>query len=209
MLLVLFFGQVAFGTAALPFAGAFALLAITLLFAHHLVSRPKRPYRQELAYRSGNGPFSQYVAEAEAILRQHGVDWVFVFTVKALPHGGLWWLQLVLSEGPPASARADLRVCLERKLLPICTRVERDVPDDFVQDLLTLLNKFDLAALTNVPSVVINGAPCHVAVLRREPWCVTSASCNLGGWTAEPMQHPTAAVCSKLCNIASRLSPEL
>ena len=77
-----------------------------------------------------------------------------------------------------------------------------------VQDLLTFLNGLDLAALTDVPSVVKDGAPCHVAVLRREPRCVTSASCNLGGWTAEPLQHPTAEVCSKLCDVARRLSPE-
>ncbi|MFZ0850475.1 MAG: hypothetical protein WAO08_14850 [Hyphomicrobiaceae bacterium] len=207
VVLVLFFGQLAFGEVALPFAGVLALLPAALLLTHHVVSRPKRPYREELAYRSGKGPFSQYVAEAEAILRQHGADWVFVFTVRALPHGGFWWLQVVLNEGPPASARADLRVCLEGKL-PIGTRVERDVPDDMVHDLLTFLNCLDLAALTDVPSVVKDGAPCHVAVLRREPRCVISASCNLGGWTAEPLQHPTAAVCSKLCDVARRLSPE-
>ena len=205
--LVLFFALLALGEAAPPFAGVLALLPAALLLTHHVVSRPKRPYREELAYRSGKGPFSRYVAEAEAILRQRGADWVFVFTVTALPHGGFWWLQLVLNEGPPTSARANLRVCLERTL-PIGTRVERDVPDDMVQDLLTLLNGLDLAALTDIPSLVRDGAPCHVAVLRREPRCVTLASCNLGDWTAEPLQHPTAAVCSKLCDIARRLSPE-
>jgi hypothetical protein len=207
VVLVLSFGHLAFGEAALPFAGVLALLAAALLLTHHVVSRPKRQYRQELAYRSGKGPLSQYVAEAETILRQRRADWVLVFTVRALPHGDFWWLQVILNEGPPASARADLRVCQERQL-PTGTRVERDVPDDIVQDLLTLLNGLDLAALTDVPSVVRDGAPCHVAVLRRDPRCVTSASCNLGGWTAEPLQYPTAAVCSKLCNIARRLSPE-
>ena len=207
VVLALFFGQLVFGEAALPFAGALALLAAALLFTHHVLSRAKRAYREELACRSGTGQFSLYVAEAEEILRQHGADWVFVFTVRALPHGGFWWLQLALNEGPPASARAVLRA-LPRWQLPLARRVERDVPDDIVQDLLTMLQGLDLAALTDVPSFVKDGAPCHVAVLRREPQCLISASCNLGDWTAEPLQHPTAAVCSKLCNIAWRLSPE-
>jgi hypothetical protein len=207
VVLVLFFGHLAFGEEALPFAAVLALLPAALLLTHHVVSRPKRPYREELAYRSGKGPFSRYVAEAVAILRQRGADWVFVFTVTALPHGGSWWLQLVLNEGPPASARANLRFCLEWRL-PIGTQVERVVPDDMVQDLLTLLNGLDLAALTDIPSLVRDGAPCRVAVLRREPRCVTLASCNLGDRAAEPLLHPTAAVCSKLCDIARRLSPE-
>jgi hypothetical protein len=207
MVLVLFFGQLAFGEAALPFAGVLALLAAALLLAHHVVSRPKRQYRQELDYRSGMGPFSQYVAEAEAMLRQRHADWAVLFKLRGLPHGGYWWLQVVVNEGPPASARADLWVRLKWTLPG--TRVERDVPDDIVQDLLTLLNGLDLSALTDVPSFVRDGAPCHVTVLRREPRCVTSARCNLGDWwTAEPLQHPTAAVCSKLDSIARRLSPE-
>jgi hypothetical protein len=99
-----------------------------------------------------------------------------------------------------------LRV-LPRWQRPLFDQVEQEVPDSMVQDLVRLLKEPGSAALTDVPCAVIDGAPCRLTVLRREPWCVTSASCNLGGLTAELLQHPTAALCTKLWDIASRLSP--
>ena len=207
VVLVLFFGHLAFGEEALPFAAVLALLPAALLLTHHVVSRPKRPYREELAYRSGKGPFfpirggggrNPPPARCRLGFRVHR-DGASAWRLLVAPAG--------LEQGPPASARANLRFCLEWRL-PIGTQVERVVPDDMIQDLLTLLNGLDLAALTDIPSLVSDGAPCRVAVLRREPRCVTLASCNLGDRTAEPLLHPTAAVCSKLCDIARRLSPE-
>jgi hypothetical protein len=183
-----------------------ALTAAALFWAHGLAGRPKRRYREELDYRRGGGPWPQYVAEAEAILRQQEADLVFLFTASTLPHGGFWWFRLALKEGPPASARAYLRVS-PRRQRPGFMQIERDVPDDIVQDLERLLKELDLAALTDVPSFVIDGAPCELTVLCREPWFVASASLNLAGLAAEQTQQPAAIVCLKLWEIAQRLSP--
>ncbi len=206
-LLLLLVTLLVFGDPAHPLFMGPALTVAAIFWAHHLVRRPKRSYREELAYRRGLGPWLQYVAEAEAILRQKQADWVFLFTLRGLPHGGFWWLRLALKEGPPASARAYLRVSPKMDRL-FFKRVERDVPDGIVQDLLRLLKDLDLAALTDVPSFVIDGAPCQAAVLRREPWFQTLASCNLMGLTPEMSQHPGAILCSKLWDITGQLSPE-
>jgi hypothetical protein len=198
----------AYGDLAHPLFLGPALTVVALFWAHHLVRRPKRRYREELAYRQGLGPWPQYVAEAEVILRRREADWVLLFTRRGLPHGGFWWLRLALVEGPPESARAYLRV-LPRWEGPVFKRVEREVPEAIVRDLLSLLKGLDLAALTGIPARVIDGQPCGLTVLRREPWCVTSASCNLGGLTGELLRHPTASLCTKLWDIAWRLSPLL
>jgi hypothetical protein len=187
------------------FLGA-ALTAAALFWAHHLAGWPKRRYREELAYRRGAGPWPRYVAEAEAILRRAEADWVFLFTLRGLPHGGFWWLRLVMKEGPPASVRASLRASPRWTSLNF-QRVESDVSQETVEDLLHFVKGLDLAALADIFPRVIDGGPCHVTVLRRDPWCVTSAGCNLCGLTPELLQHPTAALCTKLADITWRVSP--
>jgi hypothetical protein len=183
-----------------------ALTAAALFWAHHLAGSHKRRYREELAYRRGLGPWPQYVTEAEAILRQKEADWVFLFTLRGLPHGSFWWLRLALKEGPPSSARAHLRI-LPRWERPFFKRVETDVPESLVLDLVRFLKELDLTALTDVPPTVIDGSPCRFTAVRREPWCVTSAGCNLGGLIAKPLPHPTAALCKKLWDITWQLTP--
>jgi hypothetical protein len=183
-----------------------ALTAAALFSAHHLAGWPKRRYREELAYRQGLGPWPRYVAEAEAILRQKEADWVLLFTMRGLPNGGFWWLRLALADGTPASAQAHLRI-LPRWESTFFRRVESDVPEGLVQGLVRFLKSLDIAALADMPPAVIDGGPCVVMVLRREPWLVTSASCNLGGLTTGPQQHPTAALCTKLWDIAWHLTP--
>jgi hypothetical protein len=111
-----------------------------------------------------------------------------------------------LKEGPPASARAYLRISPKMDRL-FFKQVERDVLDGIVQDLLRLVKELDLTALIDVPSFVRDGAPCQATVLRREPWCVASANCNLMGLTPEVSQHPGAILCSKLWDITERLRP--
>jgi hypothetical protein len=112
VVLLLVCDQLAFGkTAALPFAGGLALLMAAFLFAHQLARRPKRRYREELNYRR----FSQYVAELEAVRCHKEADWVLLFTASGHRHSGFWWLRLALKEGPPPSARADLRFLPERE----------------------------------------------------------------------------------------------
>src|SRR5262249_54228328 len=74
LLTLLIFGDLAHSLFLGP-----ALTAAALLWAHHLAGWPKRGYRKELAYRRGLGPRLQYVAEAEAILRQREADWVLLF----------------------------------------------------------------------------------------------------------------------------------
>jgi len=203
-------GLLGFWGLAWPAVGGFALTVVALILAHLVTRRPRR-YRDELAYRSGRGPRSQYVAEAEGILRQHRADWVLLFSVRGLPHGDFRWLRLTLSEGPPASAFADLRVSPQPQR-PVFKRVERDVPSDILQDLLHLLKELDLATLADVPSFVKDGAPCHLTVLRREPWLVRSASCNLAAHfmmsDRERAQFPAVLAASKLDKIICRLAPE-
>jgi hypothetical protein len=166
------------------------------------------------------GPWPRYVAEAEALLRRKEADWIFLFA-SGLAHDGFCWLRLALKEGPPVSVHADLRISpdLHRPLFKR-VEVETDVPDGIVEDLLRLLKDVDLAVLTDVPDrrcrpseddwlysdFGVDNGPCELTVLRREPWFVTSVSCNLARLTAKLSQHPAAIACRKLSDITRYLS---
>jgi hypothetical protein len=202
VILVVLLGPLAF-SAVPPGVALLALLAGALVFVHYVVSRGKRGYRKELDYQRGRAPLPQYIAEAEAVLRQHAADWVLLFSVSHLPHGGFRWLRIALHEGSPPSAQAKLRTSAPG--CPIFQRTERDVPEDIVRELLSLLKALDPAALTSVPS--FDGAPCRLTLLRREPWLVRSASCNLmdfPGSARELAQSPAVFASLKLDEIIHR-----
>ena len=169
----------------------------------HLVGLPTRAYREELAWRRGT--FSRYVEEAQTEIVRSGADWIILFTLRSLPHGGFRWLRLTLTEGPPAQAHARLRI--SKQELPD-RRVDGNLPEGFLQELLAMLKEQDLPALTDIFAGVKDGAPCRIAILRREPETVALGSCNLGGLTDDQRRLPTVAACLKLAGIAGCLSAE-
>ena len=182
----------------------FALAIASVFWALHLAGRPRRVYREELAWRRGTAPFSRYMEEAQMELARSGADWIILFTLRSLPHGGFRWLRLTLTEGPPAQAHARLRI--SKQELPD-RRVDGNIPDGALQELLAMLKELDLPALTDIFPGVKDGAPCRIAILRREPETVAMGSCNLGGLTDDQRRLPTVAACLKLADIAGSLSP--
>jgi hypothetical protein len=200
LLVVLIFG----GAAQLFFLGL--LLALVMIFcAHHLLGRSRQPYREELAYRYGQSAFSRYVEEAHAALSQLQADWIILFTTTGRPHGNHRWLRIELREGTLPSARAELRVSRSSSALS-CTRTETDVPRDVTAALLSTLQAIDLNALTDLPSLVRDGAPSNVAILHRDPPDVAVASCNLASNNEEELQRPAARICAELYGITLRLT---
>ncbi len=189
------------------FKPAFAVLVLATVAAFcglYLAGLPKRACREELAWRRGLAPFSRYVEEARAELAQSGADWIVLFTMAALPHGGSSWLRIELTEAPRASAQ--IRLLVSRRNLPH-SQLERSLPDATLQDLLAMLKELDLAALADIPPAVLDGAPCRLAILRRKPEALAMGSCNLAGLDDDQRRLPTAAVCSKLAGIARSLTP--
>ena len=81
-----------------------ALTAAALFWGRHLISLPKRAYREELAWRRGLASFSRYVDEARTDIVRSGADWIILFTMTSLPHGGSRWLRIALSGEPRAGA---------------------------------------------------------------------------------------------------------
>jgi hypothetical protein len=74
------------------------------------------------------------------------------------------------------------------------------------QEMLHLLTAWDLAALSDAPVAVMDGTPCQLAILRREPWAAVVAHCNLGGFYFGQTEHPTMRACFALYDLAwSRL----
>ena len=191
------------GSAARPFFMGLVLVLAAIFWASDRLSRPKRRYRDELALRRGDAPLESYMDDARVTLDRGEADWVLLLTIAALPHGDHRWLRLELRGGPPPSARAELRVSGAKGAR--FERVEGEVPADIVQDLSAVLEDLDMDRLTDVPSLVIDGARCRLAVLRREPRRVASASCNLSGMRADELRHPTAFLCSMLAEIARGL----
>lgn len=182
-----------------------ALTAVALFWGRHLISSPKRAYREELAWRRGLASFSRYVDEARTDIVRSGVDWIILFTMTSLPHGGSRWLRIALSGEP--QARAQVRLLVSEQGQPR-GQLERSLPDAALQDLLAMLGELDLAALTDIPSTVRDGAPCRLAIVRREPETSALGSCNLAAsLTDEERQHPMVAACLKLAVFARSLTP--
>ena len=176
-----------------------ALVAAAWFALVHAAGRSRRTYREELAWRRGWAPFGEYVEEARKALDWSGADWIILFARAGLPHGDYQWLRLTVTEGPPARVHASLRI--SRSDMPD-RRADGNLPDGALQDLLGMLQGPELPALADVPTAVRDGAPCRVAILRREPEGVAQGSCNLGGLTDEDRLVPTVTVCLKLAGIA-------
>jgi hypothetical protein len=144
------------------------------------------------------------VDEARTDIARNGADWIILFTMTSLPHGGSWWLRIALSGEP--QARAQVRLLVSEQGQPR-GQLERSLPDATLQDLLTMLGELDLAALTDMPSTVRDGAPCRLAIVRREPETLALGSCNLAAsLTDEERQLPMVAAYLKLARIARELS---
>ncbi|HET9395254.1 MAG TPA: hypothetical protein VFO36_04295 [Nitrospiraceae bacterium] len=198
-------GVLIFGGAVLFFFLGL-LLALNITFcAHRLLGRLRRPYRDELAYRCGQSAFSRYVEEAQVALGQLRADWLILFTTTGLPHGDHRWLRIELREGTLPSARAELRVSWPSLALS-CTRTETDIPHDDTTVLLSTLQALDLSALTDLPSLIIDGEPSTVAILRRHSPELAVASCNLASDWEKEVQHPTARICAELYGLTLKLT---
>ena len=190
------------GNAGSPLTLGAVSICAALFLALHLTARPKRRYREELDYRSGKAPFSHYVAEAQAELAGGQPDWIALFTVRHLPHGDFSWLWIGLSEGQPPAAHASLRV--SRASPPLLARADWDLAAEDVNELLALVKGLDFATLTDVRSFVMDGAPCRLAILRREPRALAEAACNLSGFRDGEPEQPTMLVSSTLHRIAQQ-----
>jgi hypothetical protein len=179
----------------------------TALFLVALLHQPAYRYRKELDYRSGRAPFPIYMEEAEAALAAGQADWIILF--MRLPRyarpthdrsaGSLGCLRLVLNNGPPATAQASFRAPGAK--LPVYK--QRDFPEARAKALLTFFASLDLAQLTDLrdqPLYRGSSVPCRIAVLRREPRTVVSATCYLNEFP-----HPTVLACQKLNEIVNEL----
>ncbi len=204
-LLATFIAAVIYGTGAKPLPALLALTTAVLFLAYRQVRLPQRRYREELDYRCGNRPDSTDMAEAEAALATGQADWAFLFKVRGLPHGNFRWLRVTLTEGPPPAAQASLRISGEK--LPVFKRIDGPLPDAEAKALLAFAAALDPATLTAVPQFVFDGSPCWIAVLRREPRIVATASGNLAAMELDPscIQHPTYLACSMLRKIANSM----
>ena len=204
-LLVAFIVALIYGTAARPLPALLALTTAAAFLAFHRIGLPKHPYREELQYRCGGGPPSTYIAEAEAALAAGQADWVFHFKVRHLPHGDFRWLRVTLTEGPPPAAQASLRISGGK--LPVFKRIDGPLPDAEAKAMLTFATALDPATLTAVSKFVFDGSPYWIAVSRREPRTVATASSNLAAMELDPScsQHPTYLACSMLQTIADSM----
>src|SRR5262245_39900454 len=86
VVLLLFVGQLVFGSAALPFVIGVALIVAVVALAYRVVSWPKRRLREELRYRCGEAQFARYLEESEAALARGEADWIIFLTIAHLPH---------------------------------------------------------------------------------------------------------------------------
>jgi hypothetical protein len=187
------------------FWGPFAFLAGTFAL-YRRKARHRAPLLEEFERRCGENR-EEILTEARKALADAEFDWIVVFSYVGLPGGYRVWMKLDVKDGPQPLARADIR---RSRRGSERSRKTVNLPESLSRRTAALLDGLDLFALTDVPSMVIDGAPGEVRILRREPPADISASCNLCVFPDDPeADHPTLVLCAGLAQLAEEAWPRV
>jgi len=169
-----------------------------------------QPYLDELTDRHLLAPAQVYMDRATAAMSQADPpDYVLLLTGRGLPHGPGRGIRVVLRVSPEPRATLEVGTA---KLDPsshremYATYDSASLDDDGAVRLVELLDTVDPATLADVPPDVIDGFPCRVTVLRREPRLETSAECNLSGASAASQATTVHQYASLLCDLAAEVT---
>jgi hypothetical protein len=194
------------------FIGPFIALGLALVVYFSLLSRLAR-YRhpdafQEWKKRETRKLFGDEPAGPRAAARLFDApeppDWILLFTGAGLPHGKTVWTNVYLKAAPPSgtlAAGSAPHVDFFAKENPLAeisnTRGVLGQAD--AEAVLALLTPASLTELKSMPPNVVDGFPCSVTILRREPRLTHMVTANLAGKV--PETNPTIRLLRLLANL--------
>ena len=173
-----------------------------------------KPYRNELMRRYALPKLPESRADAEPFFAAHASegreppDAVLLLEGRGLPHGNAHFVQVNLWQGETPRGTVLARTLSE-------TDFSRDVPfrAESGEAALTaaqcaafraLLPQAEAASTDNLQDFVMDGFPCRLVALRREPFHRCEASCNLAGIREADAAHPVPAMMKALLAASRR-----
>ena len=168
-----------------------------------------KPYRSELARRYALPDLPASSADAEPFFAgSEPPDAVLLLEGRGLPHGSTHFAQVTLWQGETPRGTVLARTLSE-------TDFSRDVPFRAEQGeaALTaeecaawwaLLPQVEAASTETLQNFVMDGFPCRLVALRREPFHRCEASCNLAGIREADAAHPVPVMMEALLAVSRR-----
>lgn len=182
---------------ALSYSLFCVLLCIPLCLCSALENAARfrsRHHRTELQTRYGAAPLRACVLDAsERLKAEDAPEWILFLESRALPHGGHYFIEIVLQNTPSKLGR------VRAYFVPYSSASKpteqksgmAELRDEDLQELSGLLQNLQTSAVEDPSDFVFDGMPCEIAVLRKRPFHIWKANCNLAGVPPEKETHPT------------------
>jgi hypothetical protein len=193
-------------------AAIIAFFAVSIAFAvliFWVAGFRSRPYRKELKRRYHLPELPASSAEAEPLFAgSEPPDAVLLLSGRGLPHGNDHFVQVTLWQGemPRGTilARTLSRFDFDRDVPFTAALGEAALTGEERAAFWALLPEAETASTEKLQDVVIDGFPCRLVALRREPFQIHSASCNLAGIGDVDAAHPVPAMMQALLAASRR-----
>ena len=173
-----------------------------------------KPYRSELERRYALPKLPESGADAEPFFAgSEPPDAVLLLLGHGLPHGNAHFAQVSLWQGETPRGTVLARTLSE-------TDFSRDVPfaaksgeaaltGEESATFWALLPEVETASTDKLQDFVMDGFPCRLAALRREPFGLHAASCNLMGIREADAAHPVPVMMEALLAASRRAGMQL
>ncbi len=167
-----------------------------------------KPYRNELRRRYDLPELPASSAEAEPLFAgSEPPDAVLLLQGRGLPHGKTHSALVKLWQGETPHgtllARALSEMDFSRDVLFTAELGEAALTGEECAAFWALLPEVERTS-TEIQDFVMDGFPCRLVVLRREPFQRREASCNLGGIRGADAAHPVPAMMQALLAASRR-----
>lgn len=194
------------------FIGPFIALGLALIVYFTLLSRLAR-YRHPDAFREwkkretrklfGDEPVGPKAA-AKLFDAAEPPDWILLFSGSGLPRGKTVWTNVCLKATPPSGRLASgssphIDFFAEENPLMKISNGSGVLGQADAEAVLALLTSANPRELKSVAPNVVDGFPCSVTILRREPRLTHMLTANLAGKV--PEENPTIRLLRLLSEI--------
>jgi hypothetical protein len=179
------------------------LLALAESLSKHPLIAGWSTFRRSM----GKEELSFSLEEAHHLMKQpEAPDWLLLLEGAALPHGGARHIRLSLRETP--AAVGHLSVITRSFVSPMedplaqIEFTEADLTQDVCEPILDHLKSLQPGSPLRLPDSVKDGFPCSITVLRKSPFVVMEAECNLSGVSEEERQLPLIHLMAWMCELS-------
>jgi len=181
--------------------------------ASSLADRRSRRQQAELRRRHTPPALDEALKQAEERLEgQDAPDWELLLHGRALPHGGTTGVRVALRQADPPRGRISVHrasdVDFRRDPPFTAERGERALDAQECESLLALLPDLLTSGTDPIQNVVMDGFPCHLAAVRRQPRQVFKHGCNLAGVPASQSAHPVPVLMRQMMELSEGITKQ-